>query len=302
MASVAAQATTWVCRVACIALLVLAIYPSYLDEQLAIFWPWLKAQPFFQHKMFEAYLSSFGFTFGMTLYGTIARLPFIRKMDGSKPDHSGYLGRLRWYVLNIVLYNGLIWLWHLRVEKPSPDRFGDITYRTLLVEVTLGIFLYDLFFYPIHVAFHKGPLFMRKMHALHHDGYSPKALTVDTVIHHHFIDGFLQVFVNVLVQQYTPFGPWRSKHLVSRAVHNIAVTYLLCEAHSGFDLPFMSHRVWPWIFGGSPRHNHHHHDGRVYYHQFFKYMDDYFGFVDGVANKKGSLIDKAGDAIKFKGA
>ena len=53
MASSAAQATTWVCRFTCIALLVAAIYPSYLDEQLAIFWPWLKAQPFFQHKMLK---------------------------------------------------------------------------------------------------------------------------------------------------------------------------------------------------------------------------------------------------------
>lgn len=303
MVSTVAQITTWVCRFACLAVLVAAIYPDYLDAQLAIFWPWLKAQSWFQHKMFEAYLSSAAFTFWMTLFGAlIARLPFVRKIEGSKPDFKGYGKRIRWYIINFGLYNGLIYLWHMRVAKIPPDRFGEITYRVLLVELVTGIFLYDLIFYPIHVAFHKGPLFMRKMHATHHDGYERKPLTVDTVIHHHFVDGFLQVFVNVLVQQYTPFGPWRSKHLVSRMFHNIVVTYLLCEAHSGFDLPFMSHRVFPWLFGGSPRHNHHHHDGRIYYHQFFKYLDDYFGFVDGVANKKGAALDKAGERVKEKGA
>ena len=91
MVSTVAQITTWVCRFACLAVLVAAIYPDYLDAQLAIFWPWLKAQSWFQHKMFEAYLSSAAFTFWMTLFGAlIARLPFVRKIEGSKPDFKGY--------------------------------------------------------------------------------------------------------------------------------------------------------------------------------------------------------------------
>ena len=34
------------------------------------------------------------------------------------------------------------------------------------------------------------------------------------------------------------------------------------------------------IFGGSVRHNAHHNKGNVYYQQFFKYIDDFFGTVE----------------------
>ena len=56
--------------------------------------------------------------------------------------------------------------------------------------------------------------------------------------------------------------------------------YLLSEAHSGYDLPWQSHNVFPEILGGSPRHQKHHENGKVYYQQYFKYLDDFFGFVD----------------------
>lgn len=86
----------------------------------------------------------------------------------------------------------------------------------------------------------------------------------------------VQVIVNIIVQQ---LSPWGSKHVLSRLLHNLVVTYLLSESHSGYDLPFMSHRVFPAIFGGSPRHNAHHNRGDVYYQQFFMYIDDALGFT-----------------------
>ena len=42
----------------------------------------------------------------------------------------------------------------------------------------------------------------------------------------------------------------------------------------------MTHNIFPEFLGGSPRHDKHHHDGRVYYQQYFKYLDDFFGFTD----------------------
>ena len=44
----------------------------------------------------------------------------------------------------------------------------------------------------------------------------------------------MQVFINICVQQ---LSFWGHKHPLSRALHNFAVPYLLCEAHSGYDLP-----------------------------------------------------------------
>ena len=57
-----------------------------------------------------------------------------------------------------------------------------------------------------------------------------------------YADAGIQVAINIGVQH---ISPWGFKHPLSRAVHNCLVTYLLSEAHSGYDLPFMSHRLFP---------------------------------------------------------
>lgn len=42
--------------------------------------------------------------------------------------------------------------------------------RRLVCETCLGVLLYDLAFYPVHMMLHKwGPI--RHIHAIHHDGY-----------------------------------------------------------------------------------------------------------------------------------
>lgn len=82
----------------------------------------------------------------------------------------------------------------------------------------------------------------------------------------------------------SPFGG--PKHVLSRLFHNLIVTYMLTEAHSGYDLPWMTHNIYPEILGGSPRHERHHHNGRVYYQQYFKYIDDFFGFVEDDRSSK----------------
>jgi hypothetical protein len=82
-----------------------------------------------------------------------------------------------------------------------------------------------------------------------------------------------------------------SRHVFSRFVHNLLVTWLLCEAHSGYDLPWMTHRnplaflfsgstssvhgapPPPLVVGGAPAHNTHHNRGDVHFQQFFTYLD-----------------------------
>ena len=68
----------------------------------------------------------------------------------------------------------------------------------------------------------------------------------------------------------------------------------------------MSHRIFPEILGGAPRHEAHHHDGRVYYQQYFKWLDDLFGFTEDdirrigsptLANKRKEHQAKEGDLV-----
>ena len=132
--------------------------------------------------------------------------------------------------------------------------------------------MYDFVFYWIHLFFHKSKyLFISKLHRTHHEWKF--VLRASETIRHGYIDAILQVSINIIVQN---IG---NKHPLTRLAHNILVIYLLVEAHSGYDFPFFSHNMFPDLFGGSVRHNIHHQRGDVYFHQFFKYLDDWFGFV-----------------------
>ena len=80
-------------------------------------------------------------------------------------------------------------------------------------------------FYGVHRAFHRGPPWLRALHAEHHR--SDKSLGGDGLraretTHHSFVDGFVQVAVNVLVQNisFVYAGP---KHDLSRFAHNLLV-------------------------------------------------------------------------------
>ena len=72
-----------------------------------------------------------------------------------------------------------------------------------------------------------------------------------------------------------------------RLAHNVLITYMLTEVHSEYDAPWSMHNVAPSIFGGALRHRYHHaytqrgfKGGRkgVHYHEFFRYLDQFFGF------------------------
>ena len=74
-----------------------------------------------------------------------------------------------------------------------------------------------------------------------------------------------------------PFVLRARKHDLSRFLHNLVVTYMLVEIHSGYDAPWSMHRVCPAVFGGARAHELHHRHGAVCYHEFFKYMDVLLG-------------------------
>eukprot|EP00531_Pseudo-nitzschia_arenysensis_P010525 CAMPEP_0116152036 /NCGR_PEP_ID=MMETSP0329-20121206/20428_1 /TAXON_ID=697910 /ORGANISM="Pseudo-nitzschia arenysensis, Strain B593" /LENGTH=413 /DNA_ID=CAMNT_0003648713 /DNA_START=19 /DNA_END=1261 /DNA_ORIENTATION=- len=179
-------------------------------------------------------------------------------------------------------YLGSIWLYlQIHAKPPLPEIAPS--FGVLAVETLFGIWLYDLCFMPIHYLMHNWKLGrVRKVHGYHHR--SGNTLNALETVQHSYIDGFLQVFVNIMAQKVSPFGG--AKHVMSRLLHNLSVTYLLSEAHSGYrDLPWMSHNIFPEILGGAPRHEAHHHNGRVYYQQYFKYIDDFFGFTEDKGTK-----------------
>eukprot|EP00747_Dinoflagellata_sp_TGD_P035684 gnl/TRDRNA2_/TRDRNA2_138017_c0_seq2.p1 gnl/TRDRNA2_/TRDRNA2_138017_c0~~gnl/TRDRNA2_/TRDRNA2_138017_c0_seq2.p1 ORF type:complete len:258 (-),score=18.95 gnl/TRDRNA2_/TRDRNA2_138017_c0_seq2:147-920(-) len=175
------------------------------------------------------------------------------------------------YILTIALLHMFCSPKQVEAEPPS--------FLRLIAELALGIWAYDFVFYWIHLLMHRWPR-LPHGHMVHHElsGEMPGArfLEADSVVNHSLADGALQVAVNILVQNLPLCG--RPKHKLSRFLHNILVTYLLTEAHSGLDLPWSTHRIFPGVFGGALRHEAHHHMHTCCYHQFFIYLDDLLGY------------------------
>jgi len=191
-----------------------------------------------------------------------------------------------WGFANVFVYLGPIEVsQRLMGDSLQSLRYTDPvapSFSRLFMEVAATVWAYDFVFYWLHRSFHEvdAPEWWRRLHITHHDGYrrTGEPLHGGIVFHHHLLDAMLQVGSNIFVQQIPFFfflwpGP---RHKLSKIVHNIVVTFLLIEAHSGLDQWWMSHGLFPSIFGGSLRHQIHHHSGKMYFHQFFCYLDDFF--------------------------
>lgn len=271
------------------------VFRERIDSAVATAWSALYSLPLAHHCMFEAMTATLGFVAAICFWSS-AHVLFWRRdarqsamarfrIDGRSPvapfEWLGQLGRRRltgaW--LPLVAYLGSIAAFHLVVVKP-PLPAESPTFWRFVVEVACGVVAYDLLFWPIHASLHAGPRWWRNVHRTHHEARPPErrgsSLVPLETVQHSYCDGFLQVATNVAVQRMRFFRPSLmaapfAKHPLSRIAHNLIVTYLLAEAHSGYDLPWMSHRLLPGIFGGALAHDDHHVRGAPNYHQFFRF-------------------------------
>ena len=264
------------------------INPEPLDGLTASLWSAVYNWGPANAPLFEAEVASFAFFAWIAAFSGLHLVLGRQKTMESRFDGQMPTKPFEWAVPEnfhlwfnpLGSYLGSIFIYHQFLHEKPPLPELAPTFGVFAAELLFGVFLYDLCFFPIHWLMHKSSWGqMRKVHGYHHRVSSHTLNSLETV-QHSYIDGFLQVFVNILVQQITPFGGIGEKHVISRLAHNVLVTYLLSEAHSGYDLPWMSHRLFPEFLGGAPRHEKHHHDGRVYYQQYFKYLDDFFGFTE----------------------
>lgn len=206
---------------------------------------------------------------------------------------------LLWATLNVGVYLGAIDIFQ-RVSQFDrwyrvDDHFATGALGTGLLRVALEVFAsvlcYDAVFAVLHKSFHshQAPLWWRNLHMEHHDHYQDvsKPLHVMQVFHHHIVDASAQVMCNAAMQQVVGFGflmgGQHHRHTVSKLLHNIAVTYLLIEAHSGQDYWWTTDK---WLFpewcgqwskakiSGPMAHQRHHQTGGYPYHQFFTVFDN----------------------------
>lgn len=98
------------------------------------------------------------------------------RLDKQEPFHPLWGYSHEWWksVVPIVAYLGSIYAFHelhlgliLYGEKPA---FDDPSFFRVVTEVSWGVFLYDLLFYPFHLSFHKlRSAKWRLLHKRHHE-------------------------------------------------------------------------------------------------------------------------------------
>jgi len=260
--------------------------PTLLDELTSKLWSYIYNWNIAQLPLFEAEVAVFGFVTWIILFSSLHLLLGEEKTKEARLDHQLPHNPFEWaqpanwqlWFNPIVAYLGSIYIYIHYFHTKPPLPIEAPTFGVLVGETLFGIVMYDVCFMPVHWAMHHSPIRqLKKIHGYHHRSGTKTLNAVETV-QHSYLDGFMQVFVNIMVQQISPFGG--GKHVLSRLFHNIIVTYLLSEAHSGYsEVEWFSHQIFPELLGGAPRHEAHHHNGRVYYQQYFKYLDDFFGFV-----------------------
>ena len=78
--------------------------------------------------------------------------------------------------------------------------------------------------------------------------------------------------------------------------------FLRLRSKGGFAIFARVHRLWPAVLGGAPRHEVHHNRGGVYFHQYFKYLDDLLGHTpEAQARKRQRQLERRmEDALPLK--
>ena len=213
-------------------------------------------------------IATLSFGIAITIYTLAERANGAHKGDNDAASAFAFLcrpphrllraGTAYWIGVTIAHYA------YVAVASPTIVPDGCDSFLRLVVDVIVGIWLYDAIFYAVHRAFHFGSK-MHSHHARHH-ARSAQRLSAARVLDHSLLDGALQVGVNILVQQYSPWGGAKSR--LARWAHNVIVTWLLTESHAVAG-PRIGRR---WFAGVRDHHRHHRTGGRPY-QQFFGYLD-----------------------------
>ena len=142
------------------------LQPEAMNSMVASFSDTFRSLGFTADKMFEADLAVAAFVLWIAFFESLSFVPGNERwrLDGQPALNPlrGFGRDLHKTVVPAVTYLASIAAFHhfhlgtlLFGEKPPLDSLPPPTYWRLVSEVALGVFLYDLFFTPLHVAMHQ---------------------------------------------------------------------------------------------------------------------------------------------------
>lgn len=156
------------------------------------------------------------------------------------------------------------WYW----RPPSlPERAPELP--RLLLDLAACLLLFDGLAFAWHLLHHRVAWLYRAFHKLHHRHVAPFALsTQHSSLWELLWLGLFAALVPALLRC----------HPLTELAFFLANIWLSVEDHSGYDLPWSTHRLVPFgLYGGTLHHDQHHLKFNVNYAPYFTHWDRLFG-------------------------
>lgn len=156
------------------------------------------------------------------------------------------------------------WYWRpprLPAEAPSLP--------ALLLEVALCLLLFDGLYFFWHLLHHRLPWLYRTFHKAHHRHVATFALATQ----------YSGAWELLWLGLFASLAPALLRcHPLTEMAFFLTNIWLSVEDHSGYDLPWATHRLIPLgLYGGAPHHDLHHLKFRFNYAPYFTHWDRLFG-------------------------
>ncbi|CAF3805704.1 unnamed protein product [Rotaria socialis] len=162
-----------------------------------------------------------------------------------------FLAPLLYYLLN---YFG-----HLEMQGPRP------AWSTIVYQLVLFILSEDAIFFWTHYLFHI-PWLYKTIHKKHHIFKQPTGVVS-------VLSDPIEGLQNQLAVWFMPVL-LKEKHIFTVCIWIVIRVYQTVNAHSGYNLPYVSTQYWvPWIMSGTLAHDFHHQHGKWNYGSFFNIWD-----------------------------
>ncbi|XP_053166422.1 cholesterol 25-hydroxylase [Hemicordylus capensis] len=202
------------------------------------------------------------------------RVPALRKYK-IQPQNSPTLGMLALCITQSI-YQHLVcilpvtvahWYWRpVSLPRMAPEL------PRLLLDITVCLLLFDFFYFLWHLLHHRVPWLYKTFHKVHHKHTSTFALTTQ----------YSSVWELLWLGLFAAMCPMLLQcHPLTEMTFFIANIWLSVEDHSGYDLPWSTHRLVPFgLYGGAPHHDLHHLKFKFNYAPYFTHWDRVFGTLN----------------------
>eukprot|EP00471_Norrisiella_sphaerica_P000546 CAMPEP_0184482548 /NCGR_PEP_ID=MMETSP0113_2-20130426/4112_1 /TAXON_ID=91329 /ORGANISM="Norrisiella sphaerica, Strain BC52" /LENGTH=330 /DNA_ID=CAMNT_0026862347 /DNA_START=198 /DNA_END=1190 /DNA_ORIENTATION=+ len=273
---------------ACIVLAVTgyATFSYQMDAALSDLWNSLKANTIIKWDTCEPFLVFWAFRFTLSFYDLFENfypryhLWLIPEAKLSHKRERKTISQCLLYVshdafLQLAYYYGPIAIFDFTFPRRKlPDSIPGL--GMIALQVVSMLATYDFCFFWCHYFMHKQRTIYRWFHARHHEAGAKYHLNHWGTIALSFGQTWTNLFCSIFTVNSLKFvtGSRYSYHPLARIVYNTVTVIWLIEEHSGYDMPWMTHRLFPFLgFGGPEYHYAHHTRGHGNYQKWFTYLD-----------------------------